>query len=105
MLPDEKATHPYKLLAYSLNGEPLPRDHGYPVRALVPGWVGSANVKWLGRIVVTSERLWTRNNTTSYTLIGEDYPPERESMGSPAAEILRMVDNGELHAYIKRAGL
>ncbi len=83
VLPVDKAMYPDTLLAYTLNGETLPRDHGFPVRALVPGWVGSANVKWLGRIVVSSERLWTRNNTTSYTLIGDDYPPQGESLGQP----------------------
>ena len=80
----EKAMHPDTLLAYSLNGEPLPRDHGYPVRALVPGWVGSSSIKWLGRIVVTSEQQWTRNNMTSYVLIGDDYPPEGEAEGMVA---------------------
>ena len=83
VLPVEKAMHPDTLLAYALNGEILPRDHGFPVRAIVPGWVGSANIKWIGRIVVSSERMWTRNNTTSYTLIGDDYPPEGESRGKP----------------------
>ena len=80
-LPVAKALHPDTLLAYSLNGEDLPRDHGYPLRALVPGWVGSSNVKWLGRIVVSKERLWTRNNTTSYVLIGDDYAPEGQALG------------------------
>ena len=84
VLPVEKAMHPDTLLAYVLNGETLPRDHGYPVRALVPGWVGSANIKWLGRIVVSSEPMWTRNNTTSYVLIGDEYRPEGESLGQPA---------------------
>ena len=86
VLPVEKALDPDTLLAYTLNGETLPRDHGYPVRALVPGWVGSANIKWLGRIVVSSEPLWTRNNTTSYTLIGDAYPPQGESQGQPVTE-------------------
>ena len=84
VLPVEKAMHPDTLLAYVLNGETLPPDHGYPVRALVPGWVGSANIKWLGRIVVSSEQVWTRNNTTSYVLIGDEYRPEGESLGQPA---------------------
>ncbi len=72
----EKAMHPDTLLAYAMNGEKLPRDHGYPLRAVVPGWVGSSWIKWLGRIFVSSQPFWTRNNTTSYVLIGEDYPPE-----------------------------
>ena len=83
VLPVEKAMHSDTLLAYTLNGEPLPRDHGFPVRALVPGWVGSSNVKWLGRIVVSSQQQWTRNNTDSYVLIGDDYPPEGEASGQP----------------------
>jgi DMSO/TMAO reductase YedYZ molybdopterin-dependent catalytic subunit len=40
------------LLAYDLNGEPLPPQHGRPLRLLVPGWYGMTNVKWLGRITV-----------------------------------------------------
>ena len=83
VLPAEKALHPHTLLAYGLNGETLPTDHGFPVRALVPGWAGSANIKWLGRIVVSSERVWIRNNTISYSLIGDQYPPEGESRGRP----------------------
>ena len=90
VLPAEKAMHPDTLLAYALNGETLPKDHGFPLRALVPGWVGSANIKWLGRILVSSERLWTRNNTTSYTLIGDEYPPEGESRGKPVtAQVIK----------------
>ena len=86
VIPIEKAMHPDTLLAYGLNGENLPRDHGYPVRALVPGWVGSSSIKWLGRIVVSSEQQWTRNNTTSYVLIGDNYPPEGEAQGRVANE-------------------
>lgn len=82
-LPVEKAMHPDTLLAYALNGEPLTRDHGYPLRAVIPGWVGASNIKWLGRIIVSSEKHWTRNNTTSYVLIGDDYPPEGEALGQP----------------------
>ncbi len=90
VLPVEKAMHPDTLLAYSLNGETLPKDHGFPLRALVPGWVGSANIKWLGRIEVSSEQLWTRNNTTSYVLIGSGYPPEGKSRGQPVtAQVIK----------------
>ena len=81
VMPVEKAMDPDTLLAYGLNGETLSKDHGFPLRALAPGWVGSASIKWLGGIVVSSEQLWTRNNTTSYTLIGDAYPPEGEALG------------------------
>jgi DMSO/TMAO reductase YedYZ molybdopterin-dependent catalytic subunit len=38
------------LLAYELNGQPLPIQHGFPLRLIVPGWYGMTNVKWLRRI-------------------------------------------------------
>jgi DMSO/TMAO reductase YedYZ molybdopterin-dependent catalytic subunit len=38
------------LLAYAMNGQPLPPQHGYPLRLVVPGWYGMASVKWLERI-------------------------------------------------------
>jgi DMSO/TMAO reductase YedYZ molybdopterin-dependent catalytic subunit len=41
---------PAVLLAYAMNGEPLPLAHGFPLRLVVPDWVGVASVKWLARI-------------------------------------------------------
>ncbi len=75
-LPIEQALHPDTLLAYAMNGAPLPPDHGYPLRAIVPGWVGASQIKWLSRIVVSDEPLWTRNNTTSYVMFGDDFDGE-----------------------------
>jgi DMSO/TMAO reductase YedYZ molybdopterin-dependent catalytic subunit len=49
-LPREKALSPEPLLAYALNGEPLTRHQGFPLRLLVPGWYGVAHVKWLSNI-------------------------------------------------------
>ena len=51
-LPLAKARRPEVLLAYRMNGEPLTRLHGHPVRAVVPGWYAVASIKWLTRIVV-----------------------------------------------------
>lgn len=53
-LPLDDAMHPDTLLALSMNGEPLTPSHGAPVRLVVPGWFGMANVKWLTRIEVSS---------------------------------------------------
>jgi DMSO/TMAO reductase YedYZ molybdopterin-dependent catalytic subunit len=49
-IPLEKAMEPTTLLAYRMNGVPLPHRHGYPLRAIVPGYFGEKNVKWLTRI-------------------------------------------------------
>jgi sulfane dehydrogenase subunit SoxC len=51
-LPVADALRDEVLLAYELNGQPLPPQHGAPLRLVVPGWYGMASVKWLGRITV-----------------------------------------------------
>jgi DMSO/TMAO reductase YedYZ molybdopterin-dependent catalytic subunit len=51
-IPIDKALHPETLIVYEMNGAPLPREHGGPVRVLVPGWYGTYHVKWLTRIEV-----------------------------------------------------
>jgi DMSO/TMAO reductase YedYZ molybdopterin-dependent catalytic subunit len=48
----EQARDPAILLAYAMNGEPLPVQHGYPLRLIVPGWYAVASVKWLSQIEV-----------------------------------------------------
>jgi DMSO/TMAO reductase YedYZ molybdopterin-dependent catalytic subunit len=48
----QEAARPDVLLAYEMNGQPLPPQHGYPVRLVVPGWYGMAHVKWLRAITV-----------------------------------------------------
>lgn len=54
-LPLQDAMHPGTLLALAMNGTPLTAAHGAPVRLVVPGWFGMANVKWLSRIDVRTE--------------------------------------------------
>jgi len=51
----EQALSPEPLLAYAMNGEPLTRHQGFPLRLLVPGWYGVAHVKWLSNIHVQEE--------------------------------------------------
>ena len=52
----DKALSPEPLLAYALNGEPLTSHQGFPLRLLVPGWYGVANVKWLSEIHVQEDQ-------------------------------------------------
>jgi DMSO/TMAO reductase YedYZ molybdopterin-dependent catalytic subunit len=54
-LPVAAALGSEALLAYAMNGRPLPARHGYPLRLVVPGWYGMASVKWLTEIRVTGE--------------------------------------------------
>ena len=51
-IPIDKALEPHTMVAFRMNGKPLPREHGFPVRLVVPGWIGSASQKWLSRIWV-----------------------------------------------------
>jgi DMSO/TMAO reductase YedYZ molybdopterin-dependent catalytic subunit len=59
-----------------MNGRPLPPDHGFPVRLVVPGWVGIASVKWLGQIEVSDQPLFSPWNTTQYRMVGPAYPAD-----------------------------
>jgi DMSO/TMAO reductase YedYZ molybdopterin-dependent catalytic subunit len=67
-LPLEKARKPEVLLAYQMNGQPLPHAHGFPVRAVVGGWYGMASVKWLTRIVVTDRPYHGYYQTLDYAV-------------------------------------
>ena len=57
------------LLATSMNGKPLPPDHGYPIRTVVPGYVGARSVKWLGRIVVSDRPSPNHYVANAYKLV------------------------------------
>jgi DMSO/TMAO reductase YedYZ molybdopterin-dependent catalytic subunit len=52
----ENAMKPEPILAWALNGQPLHRDHGFPLRLIMPGWYGVANVKWLSEIRLQKTR-------------------------------------------------
>jgi DMSO/TMAO reductase YedYZ molybdopterin-dependent catalytic subunit len=84
-LPIAKALHD-ALLVYEMNGQILPPDHGFPVRLLVPGWVGVANIKWLGQIEVADEPLFSPWNTTQYRLLGAAYPPDSPPLTNQAVK-------------------
>ena len=71
------------LLAYEMNGAPLPPQHGFPLRLVVPGWYGMQNVKWLTRITVLEEPFEGYQNAVSYRLYSED--------GEPGEPVTRMM--------------
>jgi DMSO/TMAO reductase YedYZ molybdopterin-dependent catalytic subunit len=65
------ALNPDNLLAYELNGQPLPVNNGFPLRLIAPGWYGVANVKWLRRIEA-------RDSQYEGRFMGRDYVTVRE---------------------------
>ena len=68
----EKALSAEPVLAYALNGDPLTRHQGFPLRLLVPGWYGVANVKWLSEIHVQEDQYLGKFQARWYrTLRGE----------------------------------
>ncbi len=76
-LPIEKAMHPDTLLAYDMNGQPLPPLHGFPLRVIAPGWEGAYAVKWL-----TSLRVSDRESDSFWVTTGYRYPTKRVAPGA-----------------------
>jgi sulfane dehydrogenase subunit SoxC len=94
-IPIAKALADDTLLVYAMNGQTLPPDHGFPVRVLVPGWVGVANIKWVGRIEVSEQPLSSAWNTESYVLVGPAYKPNPPAKG-PALSLQNVKSAFEL---------
>jgi len=65
-LPLAEALRADVLLAYEMNGAPLPVQHGYPVRLIAPGWYGMAQVKWLRAITVLTAPFTGFQNAVAY---------------------------------------
>lgn len=97
------AMHPDNLLAYEMNGEPLPARNGAPLRLIAPGWYGIANVKWLQRIEVWNTRLANRFMARDYVTLrqtGTEAEPDwteswvgRALLKSAPARVVRNEDS------------
>ncbi len=75
-LPVAAACHPDTLLAWAMNGEPLTREHGFPLRLVVPRWYGVASVKWLTRISAQTEPFEGHFQTERYVYMSERRIPD-----------------------------
>jgi DMSO/TMAO reductase YedYZ molybdopterin-dependent catalytic subunit len=86
------------LLAYEMNGKPLPKDHGAPLRLIVPGWYGIAWVKWLDRIELHDRRFLSR-------FMGRDYVTIRgEQRGDATIWRETSVGKMNLKSIVARVG-
>jgi DMSO/TMAO reductase YedYZ molybdopterin-dependent catalytic subunit len=77
------ATRPEVLLAYAVNGVPLPPQHGFPLRLVVPGWYGMTHVKWLRSITVTDRPFSGYQQAVKYQY--------RATADEPASPVQRML--------------
>ncbi|HUG42837.1 MAG TPA: molybdopterin-dependent oxidoreductase [Acidobacteriota bacterium] len=98
-IPLQKALSEETLLCDRMNGEPLRPEHGFPLRALVPGVVGARSVKWLARIRLLDEPSWNHWQRKSYRI----FPPEVEAASVNWEEGGMLQDYGA-HAVICRPG-
>jgi DMSO/TMAO reductase YedYZ molybdopterin-dependent catalytic subunit len=67
-IPTWKAIDPDTIVAYEMNGQPLPPQHGFPLRVVVPGWYGMASVKWLTSIRVIDAAYDGFQNAVAYRI-------------------------------------
>ena len=79
-------------ICFNMNGNPLTADHGGPVRVVVPGWGGTASIKWLTEMKIDTHHHWVRLNTKGEVYIGPDYKaptinPTDEFIGVAAADV------------------
>lgn len=104
-IPIEKARD--VLLAYKINDVDLPAEHGFPVRAIVPGWYAVASVKWLQRVVVTDKPFNGYYQTLDYAFWKRDGEQARLTALSEMqtkAEIIQPSD-GEVVAANSNVGV
>lgn len=105
-IPAAKALSGEVLLAWAMNGRPLPPVHGAPLRVVVPGWIGARSVKWLRRVSARHEPSDNYYQSTSYRLLPPNADRTRQRPGDGVAlgpavlncDILRPVDGAALHA-------
>lgn len=84
-IPLAKAASPEVLVAWAMNGEPLPRLHGGPVRIVVPGYIGARSVKWVDRITVREQPSENYYQQVAYRLRAADADTDSSPRGSGVA--------------------
>jgi sulfite oxidase len=76
-VPVSKAAHPDTIIAWDMNGQPIPLVHGAPLRAIVPGWEGAYSIKWLNAL-----NLIARDSDSFWVATGYRYPNRRVAPGA-----------------------
>lgn len=82
------------LLCYAQNGEALRPEQGYPLRLLLPGWEGNANIKWLRRLKLARAPFMTREETSHYTDLLPDGTARQFTMVMEAKSVITSPSGG-----------
>jgi DMSO/TMAO reductase YedYZ molybdopterin-dependent catalytic subunit len=104
-IPLSKAMEENTLIAWSMNERPLPFVHGYPLRLVVPGWVGSASTKWLHTLTVLDAPFKGTYMTSSYVVPrnpvapGEKMP--QDTVSAEAWPVKSMITSPAPNARVK----
>ncbi|MDH2430347.1 sulfite oxidase [Sphaerisporangium sp. TRM90804] len=80
-IPVAKAMAGEVLLAWAMNGEPLPPAHGAPLRVVVPGWIGARSVKWLRRVTAQSGPSGNYYQAVAYRILPPGVDPDHAGPG------------------------
>jgi sulfane dehydrogenase subunit SoxC len=83
------------LVVYGQNGEPLRPEQGYPLRLLLPGWEGNANVKWLRRLKVMNQPAMSREETSKYTDLMPDGTARQFTFELEAKSLITKPSGGD----------
>lgn len=90
-IPLTKALHPDTILAYEMNGRPLPLLHGAPLRVITPGWMADSCTKWLTDITVQAEEAKGYYMQTAYRVPVSPVEPGASLQGQPTLPVEAMV--------------
>lgn len=90
-IPLKKAMHPDTILAYEMNGRPLPLLHGAPVRAITPGWMGEACTKWLTHITLQEQEAPGYYMQQAYRMPAVPVEPGASPSGAMTVPVEAMV--------------
>ncbi|MBI1353227.1 MAG: sulfite dehydrogenase [Acidobacteria bacterium] len=83
------------LVAYGQNGEAIRPSQGYPLRLILPGWEGNANVKWLHRILVGDQPFMTKDETSKYTELMPDGSAWQFTFAMDAKSVITEPSGGQ----------
>ncbi|RFU25641.1 hypothetical protein B7463_g10692, partial [Scytalidium lignicola] len=107
-IPISKAVDPSGdvLLAFKMNGEDLPRDHGYPLRVIVPGNVAARSVKWLRKVVISDEESTSQWQRRDYKCFGPnvqnpDWSKAKSIQEMPVTSAITDISNASYFVHDK----